>query len=375
MKILFFLLALATSIVSQAQSNMFNMVREKTSFPSIKTGEVLKDSARPDPTVTKKGLDTTILSYNISLIKAKKAAREKEIREKYKVLIDDAIKQYNSASTNEDIVTSGDALASLNDKMQSEIDEADEIFKAQQEEMNFKKRSGRFVFFLSKNHWVANAYDAKVYYDKSSTQKTSRFLNNSLLSYSATGEKVSIYNEIYSDYLGPIRFAFGALISNKSSVKDTVETQKDAFQRLLGGGGNAVVTLSYPLFGSISKNKRLNIKVTAAPKLSFDVPTIGTEKNKAATNLDAAVEATVFYSGLSDIVTLFGNARVGEVYGNCNFYSNLNKDYGSFAFMQFSFGAALNSTFRISYNIYSGSTFVIDNFPQAISLAFIPQQK
>jgi len=239
-------------------------------------------------------------------------------------------------------------------------------------EYNFKSRTNGFVFILSKERRVKNEYDAQVYYNQTINEKSAKFLSNSILNIGGNGEKISLYNELYSDFYGPFRVGLGALVSNKSSNSDSIESQKDAVQRLLGGGGNGIVSLSYPLFGFMSQNQRLNIKSSLSPKIAFDVPKLGTESSKFGVNYDIGIEAKVFYSGLLDVLTLYSNFRFAVIDGNATFYANLGKGESSFMFNQFSLGIALNSTFRIGWNYYYGSKYVNENFPATIAFSIIP---
>lgn len=69
------------------------------------------------------------------------------------------------------------------------------------------------------------------------------------MNFSTIGGKASILNKIYSDFFGPSRASFGALISNNDKLseygafqEDSISHQQDATQRLLGGGGNETVS-------------------------------------------------------------------------------------------------------------------------------------
>lgn len=244
-------------------------------------------------------------------------------------------------------------------------------------EMDYKARNANKLIFIP----VRNAVDAQLYYDYYSKDQKARYLKNSIICFNADGGKASIYNELYADYFGPLRFGVGALISNKetkltdsSGVQnvDSTSLQIDAVQRLIGGGGNVVINVGYPFLGYNSKDQSLAFKLALAPKLSFDVPNLGTENDDYSVNCDFGFEGSIFYSGVLDILTFYGNVRIAKVFGNDLFYDYLNKDHSSFYFNQTSLGVALNSTFRISWSFYWGDNFVKDNFPSTISFSVIP---
>lgn len=216
-----------------------------------------------------------------------------------------------------------------------------------------------------------------MYYNGTLSDNKAKFLSNSLLAFSSDGGKASIYNEIYADYYGPIRVGFGALISNKQTPSTTTpdpnETKNDAVQRLLGGGGNGVFSFSYPILDVQSKNAFF-VKLAASPKLALDVPKIGTDNSAYAVNYNLGVEGSIFYTGALNVLTFYTNFRFAQLAGNGLFYDNLTKtDHKSFNMNQLSFGFAITSTFRLSYNYYFGDGFVTSNFPQTISFTIIPQ--
>lgn len=246
----------------------------------------------------------------------------------------------------------------------------------------FEKKAKAFDYlYRTSGTWswrpVRNAVDAEMYYNGTIKDSKARFLSNSLFSFSSDGGKASIFNEIYADYFGPIRMGFGALISNKQSqdkeeVENKEEKREDAMQRLLGGGGNGVINLSYPLF-NVDNGEGFAIKFALAPKFAVDIPKIGTEKNDYAVNYNLGAEGTIFYSGALDVFTLFTNFRFAGIGGNNVFFNNLDKlDKDFFGFNQVSFGLGITSSFRLSYNYYFGSSYVNKNFPSAISFTIIP---
>lgn len=236
-------------------------------------------------------------------------------------------------------------------------------------EYAYKKRTYRSFKFLP----VRNEVEAQVYYNQTIDDKRSKFLAASLLNFGGDGDRISLYNEIYGDYFDRFRVGFGVLVTNKSDSENSEETQKDAVQRLLGGGGNGLITLNYPLIGLDNKRGDLSFKSSLVPKFAVDVPELGTEEGDYGTNLDFGLESTLFYSGALEILTIYANYRFGHIWGNDVFYSNLLKDdEDSFTLNQLSIGLAINSTFRLSWNVYWGGKFVKENFPNTISFSVIP---
>jgi hypothetical protein len=229
---------------------------------------------------------------------------------------------------------------------------------------------------------VTNSTDAQLFYNNEVKESTARFLKVNNLFYSPDGGKASFYSELYSDYAEFVRVGIGALISNKQSYSDSLkgldstELQKDAVQRLLGGGGNFTINLSTPIVNYESnfiKSEQFSFKLIAAPKISVDIPKLGTVKNNYAINFDAGFEGSVFYTLSNSIITFFSNYRFGYVLGNSTFYSNIFKeDKRAFCLNSLSAGIALSSTFRVTWNYYYGSSFVKANFPATIGFSVVP---
>lgn len=232
---------------------------------------------------------------------------------------------------------------------------------------------------------VRNEVDAQMFYLNGVRDKKTQFLKNSILSFSTEGNKVSVFNEIYADFFGPIRVGFGVLVSNSSENQikdstgaviavDSLSALQDATQRLLGAGGNGVVSFAYPVFDYENVKKSLLIKADLFPKLSVDVPALGTIDENFARNLDIGLELFGAYTGGLDKLTFYTYTRFGRVSGNKAFYANLLKDDNkAFFFHQLSVGLNIDSTFRLAWNHYWGSDFVNQNFNSSISFSIIPK--
>ncbi|MCX8524668.1 hypothetical protein OF897_12165 [Chryseobacterium formosus] len=330
-------------------------------------------------------------SDSIGIFKARaEAAKSKNYYHKFEKALLDIHKEREEKITNLFIIKNEKLLNDLNnatslsdiEKLRNEIEDAEKekrkaykdnnIFLRYAQEMNYKALNfNNFQLFP-----VRNAVGAQMYYDNYLTDKKSKFLKNTLVSLSSEGSKASIFNELYADYFGPLRVGVGVLLSNTNNDptdSDSISSQKDAVQRLLGGGGNTTFSLSYPLLGYTDSQNAFSFKLITAPKFAVDIPKIGTSSDKSSTNLDLGFEGSIYYSGLLDILTIYSNFRIGYVTGNKYFYENLIKtDSKSFFFNQASIGIAINSTFRIGYNYFWGNQFVKDNFPATFSLTIVP---
>ncbi len=155
---------------------------------------------------------------------------------------------------------------------------------------------------------VKNAVGAQIFYQSEQRDNKAQFLKNSTLAFNTAGGHASIFNEIYSDIFGPLRLGFGALLSNNTTdfdidtfgilAVDSFEFQQNATQRLLGGGGNAVLSVSFPLV-SARCGEGFNSKIYLNPKASFDVPQLAERSGRpfaGAWNLDLAQGSSLLLS-------------------------------------------------------------------------------
>jgi hypothetical protein len=265
----------------------------------------------------------------------------------------DGIKKLKSPKTSADFRTYEAGLQNLEEKRSQDLKDV-KFFEKKAKAFEYLQRISETWSWRP----VRNAVDAEMYYNGTIKDSKAKFLSNSLLSFSSDGGKASLYNELYADYFGAIRFGFGALISNKQQITDSVTVQnaegkkEDAVQRLLGGGGNGVINLSYPLL-NVDNGNGFAMKLGLAPKLGLDIPKIGTEKNDYAVNYNLGAEGTIYYSGANDIITIYSTFRFAGIGGNGVFYNNLDKtDKKVFGFHQVSVGLGITSSFRLSYNHY-----------------------
>lgn len=307
---------------------------------------------------------------------------------KHKVLIENIDKDYDKRKAEKftEIQASSDPaeirelrkeLANLESKQKEAKDACKELLIFSKEYDYLERTSDRQLDKFP----VKNSVDAQLYYNSYVDDKKAQFLNQSLISYSPKGETISIFNEIYADYFGPLRFSFGALISSNAEdeedeeEEETENIQDNAVQRILGGGGNGVIAIGYPLLNYNTKDERFYFKFALAPKFGVDVPQLGTTTSDYAWNWNAGFEGVTYYTGMLDILTFFGGYRYSKIGGDSIFFENLAKeDKKSFSLNQLTIGLAINSTFRLSWSKYTGGPFVKEQFSNSISFSIIPNQ-
>ncbi|QOG02372.1 hypothetical protein [Flavobacterium sp. MDT1-60] len=380
--LLFIFLLMSAFSIAQTIPFKFKNARDEKNIiqPDLKAFRKYKDSLRDKGEKLIQN-DTVKDYYKILKNKFETLAKqkEKEIDELYEHERTKLLDSLEKNDFNEkELLKIRTQLEGLDDEMYAAKKIVRNLIEAS-EEMEYKSRNlEKFKRFPVRFN---SSVDAQLYYDYYAKDKKTQFLKNSVISFSSDGGNASIYNELFADYFGGVRVGIGALVSNKPTVKkdsvgipiiDSVSIQKDAVQRLLGGGGNISINGSYPLLGYENNNNSFAFKLILPLKLSCDVPILGTENKDYSINYDAGLEGSIFYTGILDILTFYTNFKGSIIGGNDMFYKYLNKESKPFFFGQLSAGIAFNSTFRISWNYYYGDSFVNKNFPATISFTIIP---
>lgn len=343
---------------SQISPFKYNLIEKKISYYSS-TKDLTKD-------LTKEILNlTTIKNENDSCVNL--------LNNKYL----DTLKSIDALKLNKEEYEI--KLSSINLYFENEKQKLEQKFTDKKKQLYLYRTSNKFAFIP-----VRNDLDAELFFTGQLAEKSAQIGENTNFVFNTSGQRVSIMNELYADYFGPIRLSFGALISNSkekietdslgNSYIDSSGVRLDAVQKLLGGGGNGILQASYPLFSYINKNSSFNLKCMLSPKLSFNIPKLNETTTDINSNSDLGIDLSCYYIGKKQAITLFTFNRIGYVNGTSSFYDNLQlKDRKGFMLNQFTFGLSINSTFRLSYSIYAGNKYVKENFSQMLSFSIIPQ--
>lgn len=265
-------------------------------------------------------------------------------------------------------------LAKYEDLFQNEIDKYD--FYRRTAVSKDKKLKWNSVF--NKGGFITKSTDSQLFYEGLLEDTSLRVLKNTNLSFNNSGGTTALQNEIIADYFGAIRFGIGVLVTaetNMDSMTTQEETVNDATQRLLGGGGNAILTLGYPWLDASSKKFR--IASYLSPKLGVDIPQLNSTTSEVVINADLGLQTTVYLTGFLGNITLYGNHRLGRLFGSDMWHLNLGQEEAdAFTHNQFTLGIAFNSAFRISYTWNGVSGTSTNNgieLPSTLSFAVIPQ--
>lgn len=197
----------------------------------------------------------------------------------------------------------------------------------------------------------ANAFFDLVYDTKGSVVRT---LNSGGFN---LGDKTgSVYSELVSGNLGPIRSSFGVSVA-KSSEKDSTESSEmEAFQRLSTYGGNTVLKFEYPLAYVHSQNNLYVGILRTVVKGMADLPAFGTTTDEFSGSVSLGFDFYGQASLSNNQLSFFANAYINGFSGTSSYNSLLGVPNSGFIFGQLSAGLILGTNLKISFSIVSFSS-------------------
>lgn len=243
-------------------------------------------------------------------------------------------------------------------------------------------QSEQLQFIAERKVWlpVRSSLHAKMFFSLDGSGSDAKLMSHNFFSYNTKSQQLALYSELFSDYFGPVRFGFGALMTNGQLEGEQNETvvpesimNQDALQRLLNGGGNSIISLAYPLLQWRDVSWTRGLRILAVPKYALDIPAIGSSVEDYSANGDIGIEASAHWSGNNQNIAVFFQSRVGYIMGNSAFEESIQSK-NNFYVTQLNFGIAFRNTIKLSYSIYNISDDdIAKNLPGFISFSLIPQ--
>ncbi|MDO7847980.1 hypothetical protein Q5H92_16565 [Hymenobacter sp. M29] len=224
---------------------------------------------------------------------------------------------------------------------------------------------------------VSSRQDAPLFFNTLNSRPGAEFLAKSLTVINPNTGKLSLYNELYGDYVGWWRVAFGTTLvgSNGSQAESPAEAKNEAsLQRLVGGGGNILLSATLPLAYFHTDDDAVGVKLVTLNKIATDLPQAGSTSSDFAYHSDLGLELSAYYRGFNKTITPFTTVRVGRVWGNAMFYDNLGRtDMSGMLVGQVMAGIGITDVLQVSGTYHYGSAFIRDNFPFSLSLTLQPK--
>jgi len=189
---------------------------------------------------------------------------------------------------------------------------------------------------------------AKYFYEKAFNSDRLSFVDNIIVQ--GNLNQGIMYSELVAGNIAVFRVSFGAMIS----AHDDRDQQEEALQKLVGGGGNSVLNIYYPLL--YKTGKYIDLYWQLAPKFAGDIPALGSTTDNVTGNINLGSEFYLDISTEDKALNFFAYVRGGYIMGSKGFYENLNIDNKGLLFGQINFGFTLNKNIRISFTIDFNST-------------------
>lgn len=250
--------------------------------------------------------------------------------------------------------------------------EAVSTLKKMADKMWYKERTrNKFCFFP-----VRCATDAIEHQHSSETEGHGGSLKNMKLGIQSEVSQYALYTDVYSDFFGPVSVGLGALVGLGGDQEDDNDSFSQsasnpaAISRLVAGGGNVVLHMTYPLAYWSRPAQKLDFRMKVHPRIGVDLPTLGNKSSSYAMNLDLGLYSTLTYTGLNDNIGLIAEIKVAGITGNDVFFNQLSlPDHHIFNLNQVSLGLKLGKSFQITWIRY-WSNLVKDNaLPSLLSFS------
>ena len=214
-----------------------------------------------------------------------------------------------------------------------------------------------------------------------------RLFQNNLVNYSPKTKKMTLYTEAVNDYLGPLRVGIGfqiksdAKIDSLSTADSTIKEEKraDLVSDLQNGGGDISVNFKFPLFKNKSPYSLIQSKFYLYGNTGFSLPILGQASDDFLFNYDLGIEGALYAKGFNNKLTFFTQLKAAYYSGNENFKKVIKDadkdDPTSFAVFQTSIGLDFMDGYRLRVDLFSGNSFVKNNFPATVSFIIRPDTK
>lgn len=206
------------------------------------------------------------------------------------------------------------------------------------------------------------------------------FLQNNIIAYNDSLSNLSLYSELASDFLGPVRISAGITLAYPKSDTNTVELkkidQRKFLQRFSTGGGTVVFNFILPIAALNSKLFSMNWSV--GPRFSIDPPSFGVSSGKFAHNTAMGTDLQAELRGIKNVFKLSGAARLSYIAGNSTFYNALqltDDDRKGFWLNSYTIGVNIQDIFTLSYTKFWGSKNIADKLGGYLTFTVSPNFK
>jgi hypothetical protein len=150
-----------------------------------------------------------------------------------------------------------------------------------------------------------------------------------LANVTANTEGGSIYTDVLTTYFGPVRMGVGTLLAatqqngdEDEPGPDEVHDEREALQRLVGGGGNLLIGAQYPfLFLPYAKWNEFKLTGAVLGRAATDVGALGADPESRSSSVAGAVDLRLQFTSNDSEVAIFGYARGEMIRGDGTLFS------------------------------------------------------
>jgi hypothetical protein len=218
---------------------------------------------------------------------------------------------------------------------------------------------------------VRNSVDARIFFAEYGLSAAEQ------VRLTATTERGTLAAELLSDFLGPIRISFGAVLSksegnDETDANSSSSSSDETLDTLLAGGGNTYLAFAWPFIQWSSKEKGLGMVGYVLPRYGLVLPALGSETDEVLQSVEPALEIHVQAKSLSKVFEFFLQGRFGRTFVSEDLEDVLETQHGDFTLGQWTAGFTMGEYVRVSFTGGFGSPDELgENLPTKLSFQII----
>jgi len=191
---------------------------------------------------------------------------------------------------------------------------------------------GSFDWFLP----TANKANRKQFFHDMYNNKTDKPIFLNAFALNSNSDATSVQNEIVTDNMWALRVTFGSVLSLASekgnpvetpeeiAAKTKKETEQEALNRLLSGGGNFYLEFILPLFTTNQNNgDQITSYTYASARGAMDIESISSNIDTSTGNGTIGISEYFGISSDSKKFNFFVQGNINYTFGTTEFYNNL----------------------------------------------------
>lgn len=257
-------------------------------------------------------------------------------------------------------------------------------------------RRGESTFFPTRYRSQAR------YYFTQNEDRVLQSLSNNVFRVSPGQSSGSIFSELVSGYFANSKISLGAMVAvsdlktieasdleglsleQVDSLREAVSEENaktTSIQNLVSGGGNALLTMTFPVFVTTSDLEDFQLSLSFFDSFGFLFPEVGTSSDEIKPTNNLGLELFMWYdfnrfanTGDANSFSFIFGSRLG-FYSNGDAVSEFEIDGrdNSIGYLEFSVGLEIAERFRFQFNIPHNFYDELDDFyTTSVALSILP---